>query len=318
MAPLLPFGSGERDGFHCEPAHRWAACRTSDPVNVWLEAARPKTLSAAVVPVIVGSAAVAHEAFVGWRFAAALVVALALQVGVNYANDFFDAVKGVDDERRVGPRRAVAAGLVSPGGMRAAMLAAFGVAVIAGIALSAAAGWWLIALGAACFVAAVAYSGGPRPYASAGLGEVFVFVFFGLVATTFSAYVQVERFAAPAFVAAVPVGLLAVAILQVNNLRDIPTDAATGKRTLAVRMGDRPARRLYVGVLLGTFLALPLVAAESGGAWPLLSMLSLPLAAGPARAVLRGASGAALRPVLLATARLQVVFGALLALGLLL
>jgi len=160
-------------------------------VNVWVEAARPPTLPAAIAPVLVGTAAASR--LVLWRFAAALVVALGVQVAVNYANDYFDGVRGGDTPQRVGPRRAVASGLVAPARMRAAIAVALGVAAVAGSALSAAVGWELLGVGLACFVAALAYSGGPRPYASSGLGELFVFVFFGLVATVGSAYVHDER-----------------------------------------------------------------------------------------------------------------------------
>jgi 1,4-dihydroxy-2-naphthoate octaprenyltransferase len=256
--------------------------------NRWVAGARPRTLAASVVPVLVGTAA-AHR-FIAWRFVAALVVALAIQVGTNYANDYGDGVRGAD-ERRVGPVRLVASGLASPEAVRRAAIVAFGVAVVAGTALAAAAGWWLIGVGAASVAAGWLYTAGPRPYGYAGLGEVFVFVFFGLVATVGSAYVQDERFSAVALAAAVPVGMLATALLVVNNLRDLATDAAVGKRTLAVRLGDRATRRLY--------LALMSVAA--------------PVAVRPMRAVAQGAAGPALVTVLVQTARAQVVFGVALA-----
>ena len=284
--------------------------------STWIEASRPKTLSAAVAPVLVGTAAA--SAFSGWRFLAALVVALAVQVGVNYANDYFDGVRGVDTESRVGPRRAVASGLVSPARMRRAMLVAFGVAALAGLAIAASAGWWLVAVGAACFLAALGYSGGSRPYASSGLGEVFVFVFFGLVATVGSAFVQDERVSPLAVAAAVPVGMLAVAILVANNLRDIETDARAGKRTLAVRLGDLGTRRFFVVCILGPFVFVPVIAAITGSPWPLVCLLALVLAPVPARAAWGGAKGRALIPVLAGTARLQISFGLLLAAGLLL
>jgi 1,4-dihydroxy-2-naphthoate octaprenyltransferase len=240
------------------------------------------------VPVVVGTAAA--DRFVAWRFAAALVVALALQVGTNYANDYSDGVRGTDD-RRVGPVRLVAAGLASPAAVRRAALVAFGVAAAAGLVLAAAAGWWLLAVGAASIAAGWLYTGGPRPYGYAGLGELFVFVFFGLVATVGSGYVQDERVRWPMVAAAVPVGMLATALLVVNNLRDIPTDSAAGKRTLAVRLGDRRTRLLYQALV-----------------W-----VAGPFAVAPMRAVARGASGAALVPVLQQTARAQLAFGAVLA-----
>ena len=217
-------------------------------MRIWIEAARPRTLSAAVVPVLVGTATAG--AVVWWRFGAALVVSLALQVAVNYANDYFDGVRGVDTPDRVGPTRAVAAGLVPPSRMKVAVAGALATAAGAGIALTIAVGPELLLAGVAAIVAALAYSGGPRPYASAGLGEVFVFVFFGLVATTGSAYVHVEEIPLVTAIAAIPVGLLATAILVVNNLRDIPTDAAAGKRTLAVRLGPRATRHLYAALLV--------------------------------------------------------------------
>ncbi|MPZ86609.1 MAG: 1,4-dihydroxy-2-naphthoate polyprenyltransferase [Nitriliruptorales bacterium] len=287
-------------------------------MTVWIEAARPKTLSAAVAPVAVGTGAAvtATGAVILWRVLAALVVALAVQVAVNYANDYFDGVRGVDSQARVGPRRAVAAGLVPAERMRAAMLAAFGVAGVAGLALAAAVGWELLAVGLACFAAAAAYSGGPRPYASAGLGEVFVFVFFGLVATAGTAYVLVERLTLVAVVAAIPVGMLAVAILVANNLRDLASDAAGGKRTLAVRMGDRPTRLLYAACVLSAFLFLPVIAAvmpEGVSAWPLLALVSLLPALPPMRATLWGASGRDLIPVLVGTSRTHLLFGLTLA-----
>src|SRR5690606_18565382 len=205
--------------------------------------------------------------------------ALALQVGVNYANDYFDGVAGVDTGARVGPRRAVASGQVPAGHMRNAMVLALGVAALSGLGLAVLAGWALLIVGALALVAAVAYSGGPRPYASAGLGELFVFVFFGLVATVGSAYVQDERLVPLAVVAAFLPGLLAVALLMVNNLRDIPTDEATGKRTLAVRIGATATRRAVVVCVVGAFLAPIAVGVMTRSLWPLLTAVALPLAA---------------------------------------
>lgn len=223
-------------------------------MRVWIEAARPRTLSAAVVPVLVGTAT--GGVFLPWRFAGAMVVALALQVAVNYANDYFDGVRGVDTPDRVGPRRATASGLVRPGQMKAAIAAVLGVAAGAGLALTFAVGPELLLVGLASIVAALAYSGGPRPYASAGLGEVFVFVFFGPVATIGTAYVQAETIPALTVVASIPIGLLATAILVVNNLRDIDTDTVAGKRTLAVRLGPRGTRHLYTGLVAGAAVSL--------------------------------------------------------------
>ncbi len=284
-------------------------------MNVWVEAARPRTLQAAVAPVMVGTTAATR--LVGWRFAAALVVALAVQIAVNYANDYFDGVRGVDTPQRVGPRRVVASGLVAPARMRAAIAVALGVAAVAGLALAAAVGWELVLVGLACFAAALAYSGGPRPYASAGLGELFVFVFFGLVATVGSAYVQDERVVAVAVAASVPVGLLATAILVANNLRDIATDAAAGKTTLAVRLGDRATRLLYVALVAGAFaVAAASLPVMTGSFWPLLVAAAVPLGVRPLRAVASGATGRALVPALAGTGALELAFAVLLAAGL--
>ncbi|MBA2319307.1 MAG: 1,4-dihydroxy-2-naphthoate polyprenyltransferase [Euzebyales bacterium] len=283
---------------------------------VWVEAARPNTLSAAVAPVLVGTAAA--ERFLAWRFAAALVVALAVQVAVNYANDYFDGTRGVDTADRVGPRRVVSAGLVAPATMRLGIVAALAVAALAGLALSAATTWWLLLVGLAAFAATLGYSGGPRPYASAGLGELFVFIFFGLAATAGSAFVQDEAVPLAAWLAAVPVGLLAVAVLMANNLRDLSTDAVAGKRTLAVRLGERGTRLCYVALLASAFAGVPAIGLAAGSGWPLLALGAAPLAIAPARFTLEGAVGHRLIGVLVGTARTHLAFGALLAAGLLL
>lgn len=283
-------------------------------MNPYVEAARPRTLTAAVAPVLVGTATAAT--FIAWRALAALVVALSVQVAVNYANDYFDGVKGVDTEARMGPRRAVASGLIAPPAMKRAIVQALAVTALAGITLAAATTWWLIAVGALCFLAALGYSGGPKPYASAALGEVFVFVFFGLVATVGSAYVQDEAVTATAVLASVPVGLLAVAILVANNLRDIPTDAEAGKRTLAVVMGDRATRQLLIGVVIGAFATLGAISLAAGSPWPFLALLAAVPAARPLELVRGGAAGPALIAVLGGLARTQAVFGVLLAVAL--
>lgn len=279
-------------------------------MKYWIEAARPRTLVAGVVPVLVGTAA--SEAFSLPRFAGALVVAVGMQVGVNFANDYFDAVKGVDTEHRLGPRRLTSAGLISPAAMRAATAVTFAIAVAAGLGLAAVAGWELAVVGAISLLAALGYSGGPWPYASKGLGEPFVFVFFGLVATVGSSYVQVEQVTAPAVTSAVPVGLLATAILIVNNLRDIHTDAASGKRTLAVRQGEPGSRWLYRAIIGGAYLALVPVGLVVGSGLVALPVLSTPLAVGVWRRA-GTETGRGLVPVLVGTARLQLVFGVLLA-----
>ncbi|HEU4518366.1 MAG TPA: 1,4-dihydroxy-2-naphthoate polyprenyltransferase [Microvirga sp.] len=283
-------------------------------MNIWVEAARPRTLVAGIVPVLVGTAASGR--FIAPRFIAALIVGIAIQIGVNYANDLFDATRGVDRDDRIGPRRATAAGLVTPLRMGIGVACAFGVAATAGLYLAAVAGAELIAVGALCFVAALGYSGGPRPYASAGLGELFVFVFFGLIATTGSAYVQIEGVPATAVLAGVPVGCFATAILVVNNLRDIETDRRAGKVTLAVRLGRSRTRLLY-GVLLllaATAVAPVMMVANSLG--PVLALGAAPLGLRALRLVAGGQAGTDLIAALGATAQLQLVFGLLLAAGL--
>jgi 1,4-dihydroxy-2-naphthoate octaprenyltransferase len=283
-------------------------------MKVWIEAARPRTLTAALSPVLVGTAAA--ERFIAWRALAALVVSFGMQIGVNYANDLFDAKRGVDTVERVGPRRATATGLVTPGQMKIAMFAAFGVACAAGIALATAVGWELLVVGALAVGAGLAYSGGRRPYASYGLGEVFVFIFFGLVATAGSAYVQDERLTQIAYVAALPVGLLAVAILVVNNLRDIATDEASGKRTLAVRIGPARTRLLYEALVFVALAYTVVVAVVDGSYLPLLGLGAVPFAVRPVTLVLRRDDPASLIEALAGTARLQLLYSVVLAIGL--
>jgi 1,4-dihydroxy-2-naphthoate octaprenyltransferase len=279
-------------------------------VNRWVAGARPRTLPAAVVPVLVGSGLAAGDnGFVAWRALCALAVALALQVGTNYANDYSDGVRGTDDVR-VGPVRLVAAGLAAPASVKRAAIASFAAAAAVGLVLAAAVSWWLVPVGAACVAAGWLYTGGPRPYGYAGLGEVFVFVFFGLVATAGTAYVQEARLTLAMVVAGVPVGLLATALLVVNNLRDIPTDAVAGKRTLAVRLGDQATRMLYVGLVTGAFAIGAFATAVPAS---LLTLVVLPFAVAPCRRVLQGAKGPALITVLQATARVQLLFGVVLA-----
>lgn len=289
-------------------------------MKVWIQGARPRTLPAAVVPVLVGTACAAGEragGLVWWRAAAAMVVALAIQVATNFANDYSDGKRGTDDPgKRVGPVRLVGWGLKPPGAVKRAAIASFGVAGIAGLALAAAVGWELLVVGAVSFAAGWLYTGGPKPYGYLGLGEVFVFTFFGLVATIGSSYVQLEEVQGLAAAAAVPVGFLATALLVVNNLRDIPGDTEVGKRTLAVRLGDRRTRLLYVGLVVGAYVALPFVAGLGGRPAGALAFASIFLAQTPVLHVLQGARGADLIPVLEATGRVQLAYGALLAAGL--
>jgi 1,4-dihydroxy-2-naphthoate octaprenyltransferase len=266
------------------------------------------------VPVAIGAGcAVGAGSVTWWRVAVAAVVSLALQVGVNYANDYSDGIRGTDDAR-VGPLRLVASGTKPAAAVKRAALMAFGVAAVAGLALAATTSWWLLLVGAAAIAAAWFYTGGPRPYGYAGLGELFVFVFFGLVATLGTTYVAVERITGLSIVMGCAAGCLSCALLVVNNLRDIPSDTTAGKRTLAVRLGDARTRALYV-VLLGAAFALVAVAA-AWRPWVLLALLAVPLAVKPARIVLGGARGPGLIPVLGGTGRVQLAVGALATIGL--
>jgi 1,4-dihydroxy-2-naphthoate octaprenyltransferase len=311
------------------------------PVKRWVLGARPRTLPAALVPVVVGTAAAhqlgpriwAHGAPLAgtalprvnpwWCALGALVVALSIQVGTNYANDYSDGIRGTDDAR-VGPLRLVASGLASPSSVKRAALICFGVAGVVGLALAWATSWWILVVGAACLAAGWFYTGGPRPYGYAGLGELFVFVFFGLVATVGTYYVQTLRIDKPAvWFSAVAVGLLATALLLANNLRDISTDTDSGKRTLAVRIGRRAAGWCYTACV-----GLPFAGVLAWAVWSLaghhtvrpaaalLPLLAAPLLVAPTRLVASDASGRALLPALAATGRLQLAFGGLLALAL--
>ncbi len=246
-----------------------------------------------------------------------MVVALALQVGTNYANDYSDGIRGTDaDDKRVGPVRLVGQGLAAPKAVKRAALLAFAVAGVAGAALAVAVGPELFLVGAAAIAAGWFYTGGPRPYGYAGLGEVFVFVFFGLVATVGSAYVQTGSVEPLALGASIPVGLLATSLLVVNNLRDIPGDTAVGKSTLAVRLGDRRTRFLYVALVIGAIVAVPLVAGLSGRPVAALALIAVVPARQPVVAVLSGARGRDLIAVLGATGRVQLIYGLLLTIGL--
>ena len=282
--------------------------------RLWLAGARPRTLPAAVVPVAVGTAAaVGVSPIVWWRAVAALVVSLSLQVATNYVNDYADGVRGTDTER-VGPIRLVGSGLASVSQVKKAALGAFAIAGLAGGALALAVGPELIAVGAVSMLAGWAYTGGPKPYGYLGLGELFVFVFFGLVATVGSTYVHTEAVTGLSLVAAVPVGLLSVALLVINNLRDIPGDTESSKRTLAVRIGDAATRRLYIALLIGVAIGIVCCAIVR---WPAaLALLGALAAIAPVSIVRGGAVGRDLIPVLGATGRLQLLTGLSLALGL--
>lgn len=289
-------------------------------LSVWVHGARPRTLGAGITPVVVATAAAGTVEL--WRFAAALVVTVALQVGVNYANDVHDAVRGVDTAERLGPARLTATGLASPRAVTVAALVCILIAGLAGLALAAATTLWLVPLGAVAMLALWLYSGGPRPYAELGLGEVMVFAFFGVMATAGTAYVQAETVSSAAWWSSAAMGFLAVAILVANNLRDIRTDEAAGKRTLAVRLGDRRTRVFYRTCVVAAFAVVALgVGAGIGdtargmSAWASLALLASVAAIGPLRRV-GTAQGKDLIAVLVGTARVQVVFGGLLALGL--
>jgi 1,4-dihydroxy-2-naphthoate octaprenyltransferase len=280
----------------------------------WLAGARPKTLPAALAPVLVGTgAAAALDGFRPVPALLALLVALALQVAVNYANDYSDGTRGTDAER-VGPMRLVGSGAASPRQVLVAAGLAFAVAAAAGLALAALSSWWLVAVGAVCIAAAWTYTGGPLPYGYRALGEVFVFVFFGLVAVVGTTYAQTGTLPGLAFAVAVPIGLLSVALLMVNNLRDIEGDAVVGKRTLAVLLGERATRLAYAGLLivaLGVVLAVGITRP-----WTLLVLVGAPLALPPARTVLTGGRGPALIGALQGTGLLTLATGLLLAAGL--
>ncbi len=281
----------------------------------WIAGARPRTLAAACVPVAVGTAVGRLSGLGGvvwWRAGCALVVALFVQIGANYANDYADGVRG-SDRSRVGPLRLTSSGMATPAQVRTAAVVSFGVAGVAGLALAAAVGWWLLAVGLSCFAAGWLYTGGPKPYGYLGLGELFVFVYFGLVATAGSAFVQHGRLSWSAVAASVPVGLSSVALLESNNLRDIGGDAAAGKRTVAVRLGQGRAQWLYVGAVAAALASVGLVAWWRPAA--LVALLAAPLAWGPCRLVLRGATGRDLVPVLAGTGRFQLAFGLLLVVG---
>jgi len=290
------------------------------PARIWLMAARPKTLPAAIAPVLVGTALAATQGtFRPLSFLAASLGALFIQIGTNLSNDYSDARRGADTEDRLGPVRVTAGGLVPPRQVLLATYLAFGLAVLAGSYLIATAGWELLLVGAASILAGVLYTGGPRPYGYEGLGEVFVFLFFGVVAVAGSYFAQTERLAWEAFALAVPVGLLAAAILVVNNVRDLETDRRAGKRTLAVRLGRPRARALYAAMVTGAFLTAPLpwvLGSLSPGL--ALVVLAVPLAVPVVRTVRTRTDGPALNGALAGTGRLQLAFCALLSAGILL
>jgi 1,4-dihydroxy-2-naphthoate polyprenyltransferase len=283
-------------------------------------AARPRTLPAAVAPVLVGTALAGYfDVFHPLRFVAALVGAIFIQVGTNLSNDYSDARRGADADDRLGPVRVTAGGLVPPKQVLVATYLSFGVAVVAGVYLVAVAGWQLLVVGAASILAGVLYTGGPKPYGYEGLGELFVFLFFGIVAVAGSFFVQITHLDWEAFALAVPVGLLAAGILMVNNARDIDTDRRAGKRTLAVRLGRPRARTLFAATVYLAFLLTPITwLFGPTQPWVLLPWLTLPIAAEVVRAVRNRTDGPALNQALAQTGMLQLAFCTLLAAGLLL
>ena len=289
---------------------------TSSPratLTEWVAGARPRTLPAAIVPVAVGTLAVRPYEVFGTRAALALIVALALQVGTNFANDYSDGIRGTDD-RRVGPVRLVGQGLASPGAVRTAAIGSFIVAAAAGVVICSLTTFWLIPFGVAAVLAGWLYTGGPRPYGYLGLGELFVFLFFGLLATVGSAYIQLLRIPLVVWPAAVAVGLLATILLEATNLRDIAGDTVSGKRTIAVRLGRRRAGIFAVLLCIGVGVSIAVTAIERP--WAAVALLGLPPLIPLCRLALSGAEGPDLLPMLPAAARAQLLVGALLAVGL--
>jgi 1,4-dihydroxy-2-naphthoate polyprenyltransferase len=293
--------------------------KASSTTHIWVMAARVRTLPASVAPVLVGtSLALGAGRFRALAFVAALLGAVFIQVGTNLSNDYSDARRGADTEDRLGPVRVTAGGLVPPGRVLLATYVTFGLAVLCGVYLVAVAGWELVAVGAASILAGVLYTGGPRPYGYEGLGEVFVFLFFGIVAVSGSYFVQVRELAWQAYACAVPVGLLASAILVVNNVRDLETDRRAGKRTLAVRLGRRRTRGLFTAMVLGAFALAPLPwVLGSMSAWLLLPWAVLPLGLAIVREVRSRVDGPSLNAALAKTGMLQLCFCALLSIGIL-
>ena len=281
-------------------------------MNKWVAGARPRTLPAAIAPVLVATSLAGSDADFA-RAGLALIVSLGLQIGVNYANDYSDGIKGTDDNR-VGPTRLVASGLASANSVKQAAFISFAVAAAVGLVLAISTSLWLVAVGAAAIFAAWTYTGSKRPYGYLGLGEISVFLFFGLVATMGSYYVQTQEITWQSFIVAIPMGCLACAILAINNLRDRAQDELVGKRTLAVRLGDSGARKLFIGLLLIAHLVAITVPSEN----TLLTLILLPQTFIIAKKVHEGATGAALIPLLGKTGQLQLWFAVVLSLALVL
>lgn len=288
-----------------------------DSINLWIQGARPKTLPAAIAPVVVGAACAQLESSTqnNWLNAVfALVVSLALQVAVNYANDYSDGIRGTD-KNRVGPLRLVGSGAKKPADVKKATILAFGVAAVFGFVLAATTTWWLLLIGVFCFLAGWFYTGGKHPYGYLGFGEVFVFIFFGVVATMGTTFVINEQLTLVSFLASVAVGCLACALLAVNNLRDIAGDQISNKKTLAVRIGESGARKFYISLFIVAGFAVILIALSYSAA--LIAMLGLAVAVKPIRRVYAGATGADLIDVLVMTGRVQILVAISLSVGLL-
>ena len=288
-----------------------------DSINLWIQGARPKTLPAAIAPVVVGAACAQLESSTqnNWLNAVfALVVSLALQVAVNYANDYSDGIRGTD-KNRVGPLRLVGSGAKKPADVKKATFLAFGVAAVFGFVLAATTTWWLLLVGVFCFLAGWFYTGGKHPYGYLGFGEVFVFIFFGVVATMGTTFVINEQLTLVSFLASVAVGCLACALLAVNNLRDISGDQISNKKTLAVRIGESGARKFYISLFIVAGFAVILIALSYSAA--LIAMLGLAVAVKPIKRVYAGATGADLIDVLVLTGRVQILVAISLSVGLL-
>ncbi|CAN2221456.1 MenA 1,4-dihydroxy-2-naphthoate octaprenyltransferase [Candidatus Nanopelagicaceae bacterium] len=272
------------------------------PIKIWIQGARPRTLPAAVAPVLVATI-IAGQNWSPLAAALALFVSLALQVGVNYSNDYSDGVRGTDDSR-VGPIRLTASGLAKPAAVKRATFISFFLASLAGLALAALSSWWVIALGIASIAAAWGYTGGKNPYGYKGLGDISVFIFFGLIATMGTYYVQTLELTWKVFFASIPMGSLSCALLAINNLRDRVEDEKVGKKTLAVRFGDKGSRLYFVALILSAYL----FAFISGQLWAGLTLVTLPISTSLIRKVLGGATGGALIPLLASTGKLQILF----------
>jgi 1,4-dihydroxy-2-naphthoate octaprenyltransferase len=279
-------------------------------LGIWVDGARPRTLPAAIAPVLVATA-LAGDSFNPLTALLALIVSLALQIGVNYANDYSDGIRGTDNDR-IGPSRITAGGLAKPAQVKSAAFISFGVAAVAGLGLAMTTSWWLIAVGAISIAAAWGYTGGKNPYGYMGLGELFVFIFFGLVATVGSFYVQTEEITGQSILAGVIVGLLACAILVINNIRDRAKDEVVGKLTLAVRLGDKRSRIFYSVLVVAPYL----LTAGFGTPWTLLTLLTLPMTISILKALWSGIQGVDLIALLGKTGKLQMLFSLALSLAL--